>query len=89
MKTDVVRQIGAVVREVGSREYEGKLAPVVVAIRTYNTTVEDVWDAITSAERIPRWFLPSPATCVSAATTSSREMPAGRSCVASRRGCWR
>ena len=71
MKTDVVRQIGAVVRQVGSREYEGKLAPVVVAIRTYNTTVEDVWDAITSAERIPRWFLPSPATCVSAAEIST------------------
>jgi uncharacterized protein YndB with AHSA1/START domain len=58
MKTDVAQQIGAVVREVGSREHEGKLARVVVATRTYNTTVDDVWDALTSAERIPRWFLP-------------------------------
>jgi uncharacterized protein YndB with AHSA1/START domain len=58
MKFDVVRQIGAVTREVASREHEGRLARVVVATRTYDTNVEDVWDAITSAERIPRWFLP-------------------------------
>jgi uncharacterized protein YndB with AHSA1/START domain len=58
MKFDVVRQIGAVTREVASREHEGRLARVVVARRTYDTNVEDVWDAITSAERIPRWFLP-------------------------------
>jgi uncharacterized protein YndB with AHSA1/START domain len=57
-KIDVARQIGAVVREVGSREYEGKPARVVIATRTYDTTVDDVWDALTSAERIPRWFLP-------------------------------
>jgi len=30
---------------------------VVVASRDYDTTIGDVWDAITSAERIPRWFL--------------------------------
>ena len=58
MNTDVAQQIGAVVREVASREHEGRLARVVVATRTYNTTVEDVWDALTSAERLPRWFLP-------------------------------
>jgi uncharacterized protein YndB with AHSA1/START domain len=57
-KIDVARQVGAVVREVGSREYEGKTARVVIATRTYDTTVDDVWDALTSAERIPRWFLP-------------------------------
>jgi uncharacterized protein YndB with AHSA1/START domain len=26
--------------------------------RTYATTVEDLWDACTNPERIPRWFLP-------------------------------
>lgn len=26
--------------------------------RTYPTTVDDLWDACTTAERIPRWFLP-------------------------------
>ena len=58
MKTDVVRQIGAVIREVGSREHEGRPARVVLATRSYDTTVEDAWDALTNAERIPRWFLP-------------------------------
>jgi uncharacterized protein YndB with AHSA1/START domain len=30
----------------------------VIAGRTYDTTVDDLWDALTSKERIPRWFLP-------------------------------
>jgi len=58
MKFDVVRQIGAVFREVRNCEHEGKPARVVAASRTYDATVEDVWDALTNAERIPRWFLP-------------------------------
>lgn len=58
MKSDVASYVGAVIREVDSREHEGRLARVVVATRTYDTTIEDVWDALTNAERIPRWFLP-------------------------------
>lgn len=55
---DVLRYIGAVTRQVQSRDHEGRPARVIVATCTYDTTVEDVWDAITSGERIPRWFLP-------------------------------
>jgi uncharacterized protein YndB with AHSA1/START domain len=55
---DVTRIIGAVTREVSSRDHEGRTARVVVASRTYDTTIEDVWDALTNPERIPRWFLP-------------------------------
>lgn len=58
MKIDIAGYIGAVTREVGSREHEGRPARVVAARRTYDTTIEDVWDALTNAERIPRWFLP-------------------------------
>jgi uncharacterized protein YndB with AHSA1/START domain len=58
MKLDPSAYIGAVVRDVGSREYQGRPARVVVATRSYDTTIEDLWDAVTSAERIPRWFLP-------------------------------
>lgn len=29
-----------------------------LSIALYDTTVDDVWDAITNAERIPRWFRP-------------------------------
>ncbi|HYE49827.1 MAG TPA: SRPBCC family protein [Azospirillaceae bacterium] len=50
--------IGAEFREVQQRDHEGKPALVVIAARTYDTSVEDLWDAITSRERIPRWFLP-------------------------------
>jgi uncharacterized protein YndB with AHSA1/START domain len=31
---------------------------VVIATRRYDTDRDDLWDALTSAERIPRWFLP-------------------------------
>ena len=58
MKIDIGRAIGAVTRAVTSRDHEGRPARVVLASRTYDTTPQDVWDAITSAERIPRWFLP-------------------------------
>lgn len=47
-----------VTRVVTSREHQGRPAHVLTATRSYDTTVEDLWDALTSAERIPRWFLP-------------------------------
>lgn len=55
---DVARAVGAVTREVKQAEREGRPARVVVASRVYDTDVDDAWDALTSAERIPRWFLP-------------------------------
>ena len=58
MKIDVASQIGAVTRKVGTRQHNDRPARLAVASRTYNTTAEDVWDALTNAERIPRWFLP-------------------------------
>ncbi|MDC0708865.1 SRPBCC family protein [Stigmatella sp. ncwal1] len=50
--------MGAEVREFVEREHEGKSARVVIASRLYHTDAEDLWDAITHAERLPRWFLP-------------------------------
>src|SRR5499427_10303141 len=58
MEFDIPRQIGAVTRKVETRFHEGQPARVVVATRTYDTTVDDLWDAVTNRERIPRWFLP-------------------------------
>jgi uncharacterized protein YndB with AHSA1/START domain len=58
MKTDVLRYLGTVRREVRSREYQGKAARAMVATCAYDTSLPDLWDAITNAERIPRWFLP-------------------------------
>ena len=55
---DLSRHLGMVDREVGLREHLGRPARVVTAHRTYDTTIDDLWDALTNAERIPRWFLP-------------------------------
>jgi uncharacterized protein YndB with AHSA1/START domain len=43
---------------VENREHLGKPAIVGVAVRVYDTTVEDLWEAITTPERLIRWFLP-------------------------------
>ena len=55
MAIDVTRQIGAEVRDLSTRD-DG--ARVIVASRSYTTSVEDLWDALTNPERIPRWFAP-------------------------------
>ncbi len=57
MSDDIVRLIGALTREVRDETFQGKPARVVVASRTYDTDIHDLWDALTNAERIPRWFL--------------------------------
>jgi uncharacterized protein YndB with AHSA1/START domain len=49
---------GAESRRVENREHLGKPALVVIAARTYDTTVDDLWDAITIPTRLVRWFLP-------------------------------
>ena len=58
MRSDIANHLGAATREVAAREREGRPARAVVATRTFDTTPDDVWDALTSPERIPRWFLP-------------------------------
>lgn len=55
---DVLRFIGAVAHQVHTREHQGRPARVVVASCAYDTAIDDLWDAITNPERIPRWFLP-------------------------------
>jgi uncharacterized protein YndB with AHSA1/START domain len=49
---------GSEFRRVDNRDYQGKPALVAVAVRSYPTTVEDLWEAITTPERLARWFLP-------------------------------
>ncbi|MFI8825103.1 SRPBCC family protein [Streptomyces sp. NPDC053431] len=45
-------------REVGSRRVAAGHADTVLLRRTYETAAEDLWEALTSAERLGRWFLP-------------------------------
>lgn len=55
---DVTHEINAVARTVGSRAIDAGEARVVVVSRVYDTTADDLWDACTNPERLPRWFLP-------------------------------
>ncbi|OXM62162.1 SRPBCC family protein [Amycolatopsis vastitatis] len=55
---DVSHQISAVRRTLGDRVIEGKEARVLTISQVYDTDVDDLWDACTNPERIPRWFLP-------------------------------
>ena len=58
MNFDVEGHLGAVERSVWSLERDGQPARAVTLSRSYSTAVEDLWDAVTNSERIPRWFLP-------------------------------
>jgi uncharacterized protein YndB with AHSA1/START domain len=49
---------GAEFRRVENREHLGKPALVAVAVRSYATSVDDLWEAITTPERLARWFTP-------------------------------
>lgn len=58
MTIDVAHHLGAVQRSVEALEKDGQPARAVILSRVYDTDVDDLWDALTSADRIPRWFLP-------------------------------
>jgi uncharacterized protein YndB with AHSA1/START domain len=58
MHIDVTQHIGSSTRDVGVRDLDGKPARTVIVSRTYDTTPADLWDAVTTAERIPRWLMP-------------------------------
>lgn len=47
---------GADIREVGMGERDGRPTRIVRAKRTYPTSQEDLWNAITEKQRIERWF---------------------------------
>jgi uncharacterized protein YndB with AHSA1/START domain len=55
---DVTEQISSVRRQVGFRTLEAGEGRTVSISQAYDTDVEDLWEACTTAERIPRWFLP-------------------------------
>ena len=55
---DIVHEIEATQREVGSGRIAAGEGRAVRLRRTYDAPVEEVWDAVTNPERITRWFLP-------------------------------
>ncbi len=55
---DIVEQIEAIHREVATGQLPAGEGRMVRLSRTYHAPIDDVWDAVTSADRISRWFLP-------------------------------
>lgn len=50
--------LGAELRDVSEGLRDGAPTRMVRASRSYPSEMADLWDALTKAERIPRWFLP-------------------------------
>lgn len=55
---DVNAQVEAVDRRLRAIDLDGAPANVQTLTQDYASDIDDVWDAVTSGERIPRWFLP-------------------------------
>ena len=55
---EIIDELSAVRRRVGTGTLAAGEARTVTLRRTYDAPIEDVWDAITTRERIARWFLP-------------------------------
>jgi hypothetical protein len=53
---DIVEELAAIHRSV-ARDGKGDTVSVSIT-RAYDADAEDVWDALTSPERLPRWFFP-------------------------------
>lgn len=53
---DFNEALGASFREVGSGERDGRPTHIVRASRSYPTTPDDLWSALSDKERVQRWF---------------------------------
>lgn len=58
MDFDFNSYLGSVTRSVTELQRDGKPARNVTLARSYDTTIGDLWDAVTNPQRLPRWFLP-------------------------------
>jgi uncharacterized protein YndB with AHSA1/START domain len=58
MSFDPAAAAGLVTREVRSGFRDGAATKIVIGRRVYLGGQADLWDALTNADRIPRWFLP-------------------------------
>ena len=58
MNFDFEYSLRSVERAVRFLEREGQPASAVTISRSIATSIEELWDAVTSSERIPKWFAP-------------------------------
>lgn len=56
--TDPLVLVGATERRVIPTEVDGAPARVVSASRVYAADIAELWEALTSTDRLPRWFAP-------------------------------
>jgi uncharacterized protein YndB with AHSA1/START domain len=55
---DIASQLGAVDRGIRTTDIDGVTSYVQTLGQTYPSPIDDVWEALTTAPRIARWFLP-------------------------------
>jgi uncharacterized protein YndB with AHSA1/START domain len=58
MEISIEKYLGSTVRKVKFMELDGRRASMMSLTRTYDTSTDDLWDAVTNPERLPRWFAP-------------------------------
>lgn len=58
MDIDAIHKAGLVTRTVETVDRDGRPAKLLTASRDFPTAIDDLWDAVTNIERIPRWFTP-------------------------------
>ena len=55
---DIAKQLDAVDRAVRTDDFDGEPARIQTLVQTYPAPIDEVWDALTDADRVSRWFLP-------------------------------
>lgn len=55
---NVLKDAGLISRKVEKAEREGRPTYKMISECTYDANLEDLWDALTNKERLPRWFAP-------------------------------
>lgn len=55
---DPADHLGAVRRSLGTTDQDGTEVRVLTVERSYAASPTEVWEALTTPERIPRWFMP-------------------------------
>ena len=58
MNFDYKSHLAAVNRSVSMLERDGQPASAVILARSYQTPIDNLWDAVRNPERIPLWFMP-------------------------------
>lgn len=80
---DILAELEAIHREVTAAD-DGEIVRVVVE-RSYPTTPDDLWEAITDPDRVRRWFMPITGDLRAGGRSSSKATPAATSWPANRR----